>query len=1054
MAEKQDAKKSGKKTIKSILMIALIPLMIIVLIASAFFAIIDGIIGIITGVVKAITNLFDGDWWAKQWNNIKSGTANLGNGWSKLWGLESFNEGEYNKFALKPIYTISQSEFESIATSIENAVNRKATGLDNIIIKKMLLAYYKTTMLSGYEVRIQIDPKKDVEEGKKLDDYNFEPFEKKEIDGGIYLVTQGSISVCVDIIDEKGNVIKEDEELRCFEEEGIKKIYEKEYKDNLENNYKYAQAVKKSLQYIYTIDEKGCVKMLSINTKDTGKEYKYSNENIKSVNKSIDSVSYEWITLDFTNKVSQYATPMEFLVNIMQITGSKEFVEDVIKLVDSNTRIKLKIYSTEKKTEERISQEYEQKMEVIGKKEVEYSAKRTDDTSDGIVWKKEEIPNDPDNVWLIIEDTLEKGLNINLYRNGKPDMQLYGYTRTGTRFEIDESQKGKYAYSREENKEYKLDNNILRLKINKDTHEEIAKNDEGKVVYTETSTQRENSYEIMIKEVNNWYATIKYEGNAINTNKTLYTINQDGNQIPINEEKEAVTINIEDQNKSYNKADESQKKYFENNNQYNVESKNGEEGFINNIYNYTVRKEEADYDYSKLNYDIINTNKTNTNKNSLIINTTSLTYSGSQKVIDKTDNFVELLRKEYKDNYKGKVKPGELLINADEMLFQLLDTSYKSSDGKEVCNTVGLSNVMRWILQKYSDKNYGILDFNQIANMYNNMSIIGQDYSVITDNLSSELLLDKQTILDTIDKTKYSEGTKKNLKSAIDGFMYIQNNNKVNAVFAIATTIVESTGGTNWGAIDSSTYNWMSVTGSYNNKTYRNPNSSNPRTWRVYSSFNEATKDFGDIMENGPYYFKSGKTTVKAIAPTYCSEQWGTSIISVMADFYKKAGVSIGAFSNGDFLSIAKSCHDYLKENNYYYSSAKNKNAGKYIEDGTSTGSKVPKPYNGEGNYIDCSAYVCWVLYEYGYSEFGGYQKSSTWFANPNNWKNYGWKEIPISQAKAGDIVASNAHVEIYCGDGKFLNCGSTKAIRNECDNYADPIKALNRFTIAIRIHD
>ena len=45
---------------------------------------------------------------------------------------------------------------------------------------------------------------------------------------------------------------------------------------------------------------------------------------------------------------------------------------------------------------------------------------------------------------------------------------------------------------------------------------------------------------------------------------------------------------------------------------------------------------------------------------------------------------------------------------------------------------------------------------------------------------------------------------------ALNDFMYIQNNNKVNAIFAVAVVTQESSAGTNWARIDSSTYNWMS----------------------------------------------------------------------------------------------------------------------------------------------------------------------------------------------------------------------------------------------------
>ncbi|MCL2341514.1 MAG: hypothetical protein FWC53_00100 [Firmicutes bacterium] len=93
---------------------------------------------------------------------------------------------------------------------------------------------------------------------------------------------------------------------------------------------------------------------------------------------------------------------------------------------------------------------------------------------------------------------------------------------------------------------------------------------------------------------------------------------------------------------------------------------------------------------------------------------------------------------------------------------------------------------------------------------------------------------------------------------------------------------------------------------------------------------------------------------------------------------------------SGSFLEVAKKCHDYLRENNYYYSSYANVSACRYIDDGRSAGSHIPKPNNTDGGtYIDCSAYVTWVLFEYGYRELGGWQKTTTWLMNPNVARGY-----------------------------------------------------------------
>lgn len=133
-----------------------------------------------------------------------------------------------------------------------------------------------------------------------------------------------------------------------------------------------------------------------------------------------------------------------------------------------------------------------------------------------------------------------------------------------------------------------------------------------------------------------------------------------------------------------------------------------------------------------------------------------------------------------------------------------------------------------------------------------------------------------------------------------------------------------------------------------------------------------------------------------------------------------------------EFLEVAKNCHDYIRQNNFYYVQ----------------GNEIPYP-NGT-SYTDCSAYVTWVLYEYGYTELKGHQKGTSWFMNTNTMQKMGWTVKPATQAEAGDIVVNNHHMEIYAGDGKFYNAGSTSAIRKEISNSGKSY--LNTFTYAITV--
>ena len=116
--------------------------------------------------------------------------------------------------------------------------------------------------------------------------------------------------------------------------------------------------------------------------------------------------------------------------------------------------------------------------------------------------------------------------------------------------------------------------------------------------------------------------------------------------------------------------------------------------------------------------------------------------------------------------------------------------------------------------------------------------------------------------------------------------------------------------------------------------------------------------------------------------------------------------------SGGTVVEKAIECHAFLRENGYTYAQA-----------------GVNIPITGSGRTIDCSSYVSWVLYEAGFTEFEGYQKTSGVFTS-NPW---GWQEVSVSEAQPGDIVTYSGHVEIVAGDAgdrfRVYNCGGNSSI-------------------------
>ncbi len=138
--------------------------------------------------------------------------------------------------------------------------------------------------------------------------------------------------------------------------------------------------------------------------------------------------------------------------------------------------------------------------------------------------------------------------------------------------------------------------------------------------------------------------------------------------------------------------------------------------------------------------------------------------------------------------------------------------------------------------------------------------------------------------------------------------------------------------------------------------------------------------------------------------------------------------IRLNSDSGGDFLAIAKRCHDYVRENNFRY-------------DG---GNTIPIDESGN-KIIDCSSYVSWVCYEYGYKDFKGGQVSTGRLLGRA--RSHNWTIKDGSEAVAGDILLRTGHTEIYAGNGQSYNCGSDESILVEIEN-CDP----SRFTYAITV--
>lgn len=396
------------------------------------------------------------------------------------------------------------------------------------------------------------------------------------------------------------------------------------------------------------------------------------------------------------------------------------------------------------------------------------------------------------------------------------------------------------------------------------------------------------------------------------------------------------------------------------------------------------------------------------------------------------DNFITLLKKH--ESAQNSI------LTARDWFYEMLESSK---------DTVDMIDTIDYLLDIVEGKTTtgNIIEEGSKQDITQNQLV--DDIIVDTTKGNNNLVLKKEQLEEIIRKTyKDTDGKQKNLLGALNSFYKIQSERHVNAVFAMAVTIQESNAGTSWNYIDKSTHNWMSVMGQsgYTDK--------NGNTWKKYESFSEATEDFGRLIETNNSYFAGGNITVKQISKAYCSpsEPWSNHVILKMKDLYSSIGIHLDDYidkkeeenSSEDanitattFLGIAKQCHDYIKDNNFYYVQ----------------GNKIPYP-NGT-SYIDCSAYVTWVLYEYGYTEFAGHQKDTAWFMGSGPSK-MGWTILKPSEAKAGDLLVKSGHIEIFAGDGVgTYSAGSTNSIRKDISYKGCSLSKIisdGGFTRAIRV--
>lgn len=247
------------------------------------------------------------------------------------------------------------------------------------------------------------------------------------LDGLLYLKTKGMVQIFVacdkcNALENGGTSVDsvecercEDNKVKYFKSEILEEMYQVEYLDQLAaGNENYAQGVLNYLKKAYCygaernpetvqgeeyLTQKDCITIYSERKEnDEGAQLEYINESEEASepfnlwetikgwfgagkdNKIIrDIVKYEESpntlqNIFYSNIVSQYATPVELMINLLEITGSKDFVNSFIETVGDGNYVKVKLYTTRNKEVRFVSEQWDRNTEVEAKRDLMFTA--------------------------------------------------------------------------------------------------------------------------------------------------------------------------------------------------------------------------------------------------------------------------------------------------------------------------------------------------------------------------------------------------------------------------------------------------------------------------------------------------------------------------------------------------------------------------------------------------------------------------------------------------------------------------------------------------------
>ena len=393
----------------------------------------------------------------------------------------------------------------------------------------------------------------------------------------------------------------------------------------------------------------------------------------------------------------------------------------------------------------------------------------------------------------------------------------------------------------------------------------------------------------------------------------------------------------------------------------------------------------TDYYYKYSNMQVVNSNS---------VHTRNYTSSPGEITEEKTDaksdepNVVTILM-DHNDALDN-------IVSAPDWLYEMLESSEKTSD------MVDLTSYILYCATGLEDTFLTEFDFDGMFKPGSLLTVGANDYVVDTTQSSSDIVI---TDLNKLKQAFSWYSNDRVLQQYAYYFLECQEKYHVNAVFAAAVSITESSAGTNI------------AIGGNNMFSISNGGQGN---WNSYGTMEDSIDAFFSLISTE--YFTNNQYSVDSIARgnpvgshMYCvpPDNWIENTVSYMTSMFNAAGINVSPSSGGTTAT-----------GEAIVAAAREKLGCSYV-------------WGAEGpNTFDCSGLAMWC-----YNQAGISIPRTT-----EDQKSGAMRIVPVSEARVGDILYKSGHVGIYIGNGQYIHAPQTGDVVKISDN-------VGRFECALQFY-